>query len=89
MSWLAGHLRYWDLSEDIHLILEILILRDLSSTRLWFVQSWSTPIVYEAHSIMCDKVKRVQRRFMRYAMIGLRWTCFYDLTPRTDALMTT
>jgi hypothetical protein len=51
---------------------------------LWLACRSSTPpltIHPSIHDVRVDRVERVQRRFLRYALHGLGWTDFHDLPP--------
>jgi hypothetical protein len=41
-------------------------------------RSLSTQVVYDVH---VNKIERVQRKFIRYALRGLGWTDMYNLSP--------
>jgi hypothetical protein len=41
-------------------------------------------LVYDVLDVRVDRVERVQRRFIRYALRGLGWTDMHDLPPYED-----
>jgi hypothetical protein len=69
-------LQCWDLSEDSH-SRSYTFYMSLVHPKLEYASCvWK--LFYDMHA---DKVERVQRRFIRYALRGLGWTDTYDLPP--------
>jgi hypothetical protein len=65
-------LRCWKLSEDCHSSAEI-------HTRVRPKLEYASCVWNPFHDVRVDKVERLQRRFIRYALRSLSWTDIYDL----------
>jgi hypothetical protein len=53
--------------------------RDAYTTRSWCVRNWKRCLWIPLYDVRVDKVERVQRQFIRYALRGLGWMDTYDL----------
>jgi hypothetical protein len=49
--------------------------------KIWILQEHVRKTCYGAH---IDRIERVQRKFVRYALRGLGWTDMCDLPPYVD-----